>query len=125
MCPFKKITDWERKNFDVPKSGDAEKRKEAETETFNDLSKDIQQLLCDAHEEFRNPNPADRLLGINKRMVALLTITAYEARRTNRLMIFLTLIILFLTGLLVFRDFTKKEPSRSEQEPKTSQNAQP
>src|ERR1017187_6932798 len=117
MNPFAKITSWKRKDFTPPPSTEAEikKRFEAETETSHDLEKDIQQLLCDAHEEFRNPNQSDRLLGINKRMVALLAITAYEARRTNLRMTFLTIIILVLTGLLVFKEFYRKETTRENQ----------
>lgn len=101
MCPFKKITDWERSNFDAPKPEDVENRNTAVKETHNDLRKDIQQLLCDAHEEAQRGS----LVGVNKRMTALLTITAYEARITSWWLKWLTVIIAVETLVLVYLAF--------------------
>jgi uncharacterized membrane protein YdfJ with MMPL/SSD domain len=98
--PFKHITNWKRKDFDELKPEDVANRKLAETETSHDLQKEIQQLLCDAHEEAQRQS----IVGVNKRMVALLTVTAYDTRITNWWLKVLTIIIAIGTVVLVIRE---------------------
>jgi uncharacterized membrane protein YdfJ with MMPL/SSD domain len=104
--PFKHITNWERKNFDTPKPENAENRKKAEEETLHDLQKEIQQLLCDAHEEAQRGS----IVGVNKRMVALLTVTAFETRITNWWLKVLTIVITIGTVILVIRKIFPHTP---------------
>ena len=110
MNPFKSITNWERKDFDVLKPEDAANRKLAETATLHDLQKPIQQLLCDAHEEAQRGSTA----GTQKRMVALLTVTAYEASLINWWIKALTFVIAIGTVALVLLELRPHDSPRKE-----------
>ncbi len=120
MLIFKKIRNWERKDFDPPlNTTQQEDRKLAEKEADHDLQKPIQQFLCDVHEESNRPpckksdNPQltyadDRILDAidkiscqNKRIVALQTVTAYETSKAANWMMLMTFAILILTAVLV------------------------
>ena len=111
MNPFKSITEWKRNSFDIPKPEDAENRKLAETATLHDLQKPIQQLLCDAHEEAQRGS----IVGVNKRMVALLTVTAHEQKLTNFWLIVLTVIIALGTVILICIELCPHDAARKEQ----------
>ena len=113
MNPFKSIRKWTRKDFsDIdPKWV---RRKIAEEETDRDLQKPVQQLLCDVHEESLAEIPKDtpndvkvllqlqRLIGAQKRMVSLQTVSAFQTGRTNILVFWLTVIIVVQTGFLIW-----------------------
>src|SRR5688572_2806257 len=96
MNPFQNIRKWSRNNFPDP---DQTKglRDLAEVETDRDLQKPVQQLLCDVHEESLNPLPPkapsetddhwnsrlvvlqlQRLIGAQKRMVSLQTVSTFQ-----------------------------------------------
>jgi len=111
MNPFKRITDWKRTDFSpTPQGEELRKRQTAEVETLHDLQKPIQQLLCDAHEEALTGS----IVGVNKRMVALLAVTAYETRLTNWWLKALTVVIAIGTILLVLIEFCPHNASWKE-----------
>jgi len=129
MNPFQDIRKWSRKNFPDP---DQTKglRHLAEVETDRDLQKPVQQLLCDVHEEALNPLPPkapgetddhwnlrlvvlqlQRLVGAQKRMVSLQTVSAFQTSRTNALVFWLTLIIVFQTFFLIWLTVSPRQSS--------------
>jgi hypothetical protein len=122
MNPFKDIRKWERKNFpDI--NPEWIRRKIAEEETDRDFQKSIQQLLSDVHEESLAEIPQDatndvkilfqlqRLIGAQKRMVSLQTVSTFQAERTSILMFWLTLIIAIQTGFLIWFTVSPRQTS--------------
>ena len=120
MNPFQSIRKWTRTNFSDPDQTKGLKYL-AEVETDRDLQKPVQQLLCDVHEESLNPLPPkapgetdehwnqrlvvlqlQRLIGAQKRMVSLQTVSAFQTSRTNALVFWLTLVIVFQTFFLIW-----------------------
>lgn len=93
-------TDWTRFNGE-PCSGNC-KRLIAECETKNDLSKPIQQLLCDVHEEIiQGRTPEENLAHAIKRMVAMQARVALDNEQLSKRLVFLTWSIAILTVVLV------------------------
>jgi hypothetical protein len=106
---------WLRKNFPDPEPN-LSLRELSELETSRDLQKSLQQLLCDAHEECLNPLPnkttdetqaenriilqLQRLVGAQKRTASLQAVIAFEASRTNTLILRLTFVIAILSVVL-------------------------
>lgn len=119
MNPFQNIRKWTRRDFP-----DADQTKGlrylAEVETDRDLQKPVQQLLCDVHEESLNPLPPiapgeteqhwnerlavlqlQRLIGAQKRMVSLQTVSTFQTERLSKLVMWLTVVIVIQTFLLI------------------------
>jgi hypothetical protein len=93
---------WRRVNFGDP-AGVPRHRTAAEIETSNDLSKPIQQLICDVREEAwaDGPSAPDKLVQMNIRMVAMMGRVALMQERAERRVLQLTWGILLLTLALV------------------------
>ncbi len=121
MNPFQNIRQWKRKDFAEDPDQTKGLRHLAEIETDRDLQKPVQQLLCDVHEECLNPLPPiapgeteqhwnerlavlqlQRLVGAQKRMVSLQTVSAFQTSRTNALVFWLTLVIVVQTFFLIW-----------------------
>lgn len=120
----KDIRDWERKNWPDIDFNKCDRRCIAATETDRDLQKEVQQLLCDNHEEALAPimtkedweglpNSEKRLhlalqkiMGMNKRMVSLQVVLAYQAQRTTNIVTLFTVIgIIFAFLSLILSGF--------------------
>lgn len=114
LNPFKDIRDWTR----IPFKEDlgSRVRELAALETDHDLQKDVQNLLCDVHEEAMDPTinweimtvpehqlhlALQKLMGINKRLASLLTVSALETARVNALVMWLTLAIIVQTTVVI------------------------
>lgn len=110
MWPFKDIKDWDRVDFDGTLSDVRRKlREECETRTRHDLQKPVQQFICDVHEEADRETPEepwpnltygetrtlyalDSLARQNKRLTALLAVSAYQTGVTNKVLVTLAFI---------------------------------
>jgi hypothetical protein len=125
LNPFRDIRNWTRVPFKEDRGSPV--RALAALETDHDLQKEVQNLLCDVHEEALDPiitkevweqmeGPERRLqlalqklMGTNKRLASLLTVSALETARSNSLLLWLTVIIILQTfaviGLTVFALF--------------------
>lgn len=99
-------------------------REAAALETDHDLQKEVQNLLCDVHEEALHPVISkeewqqmdgverrlqlalQKLMGTNKRLASLLAVSALETARLNSLLLWLTVFIILQTfaviGLTIF-----------------------
>jgi hypothetical protein len=114
LNPFRDVRDWTR----VPFKEDlgSRVRELAALETDHDLQKDVQNLLCDVHEEAMDPTinwkimtvpehqlhlALQKLMGINKRLASLLTVSALETARVNALIMWLTLVIIVQTIVVI------------------------
>jgi hypothetical protein len=96
-----------RKDFDLTLLEGKNYRERAEIETSRDLSKSVEQLLCDFHdvaEQVINPQTRHAIenvewysLQAQKRMVGMMAKVALENRRLQNWMLVLTIIIAFLT----------------------------
>ncbi len=81
---------WNRMNFDEKKLADLKKEKKfreiAEIETNRDLAKQIEQLLCDVHEEIHNPDrtPLENIASAQKRMVSLMARVAISNDKLSK-----------------------------------------
>jgi hypothetical protein len=113
MNPFQNIRNWTRKDFDESDEEKKARRERARVETDHDLQKPVQQLLCDVHEESLAPVPTtsegaaivfqlQRLIGAQKRMVSLQTVSTFQTGRTNALVFWLTAIIVIQTFVLIY-----------------------
>ena len=121
MNPFRSICKWKRKDFAEDPDQTKGLRHLAEVETDRDLQKPVQQLLCDVHEESLNPLPPiapgeteqhwnerlavlqlQRLVGAQKRMVSLQTVSTFQTGRTNALIFWLTLVVVAQTSVLIW-----------------------
>jgi hypothetical protein len=101
---------WRRKNYDLKYLEGKSPRERAEIETTRDLSKPIEQLVCDYHdiaELVIDPNAAKAadmnwfLIQAQKRMVSLMGRVALEHERSSRLLVRLTWVLVFLTIAIV------------------------
>jgi len=121
MNPFQNIRQWKRKDFAEDPDQTKGLRHLAEIETDRDLQKPVQQLLCDVHEECLNPLPPrapgeteehwnearmllqlQRLVGAQKRMVSLQTVSTFQTSRMNALVVWLTVVIVLQTVALLW-----------------------
>jgi hypothetical protein len=105
--PVKK---WTRKNYDMKKLDGCSERERAEIETTRDLSKPIEQLVCDFHdkaEEVIDPNSSKAadvnwcLIQAQKRMVSLMGRVALEHQKSTKQLICLNKLIVILTIAIV------------------------
>jgi len=94
---------WKRKSFDESILSSLSNRERAEVETNRDLSKPIEQLLCDVHEETHNPNrsPEENIASAQKRMVSLMARVAISSDKSATIMTCLTYAIVAMTFVLV------------------------
>jgi hypothetical protein len=117
LNPFRDIRNWIRVPFAEDRGSPV--RELAALETDHDLQKEVQNLLCDVHEEaldpiIRNeewqqmPLPEKRLqlalqklMGVNKRLASLLTVSALETSRLNSLLLWLTVAIILQTFVVI------------------------
>jgi hypothetical protein len=122
LNPFRDIRDWTRVLFKEDLGSPV--RTLAVLETDHDLQKEVQNLLCDVHEEALHPIIKDeewqqmpaperrlhlalqKLMGTNKRLASLLTVSALETARVNSILLWLTAVIILQTfaviGLTLF-----------------------
>jgi hypothetical protein len=117
LNPFRDVRDWTRVQFAEDRGSPV--RPLAVLETDHDLQKEVQNLLCDVHEEALDPIitndqwqqmplPEQRLqlalqklMGVNKRLASLLTVSALETARVNSLLLWLTGVIILQTFLVI------------------------
>jgi hypothetical protein len=117
LNPFKDIRNWARVPFKEDRGSPV--RKLAVMETDHDLQKEVQNLLCDVHEEALDPIISEeewkrmegpdrrlhlalqKLMGTNKRLASLLTVSALETGRINSLLLWLTIVIIFQTFAVI------------------------
>jgi hypothetical protein len=104
----KDFTKWNRLDLEAPgdqslSETDPARRKDAERQTYNDLRKPIQQLICDVHEEASTPNRSveGSLLHATKRMVSMMGRVALAHERSTNILIWLTVVIAVLTCVLL------------------------
>lgn len=104
---MKDFTSWERINLDPPGQAPLSEeqqgiRKLAEDETNRDLTKPIQQLLCDVHEEVHQTHRSveQNLLHANKRMVSMMARVALSNEHYSGVLRKLTWVLVFLTFIL-------------------------
>ena len=105
--PIKK---WKRKNYDLTLLHGKTYEQRAEIETTRDLSKPVEQLVCDFHDIAElalatdKPQSVDMnvlLMQAEKRLVSLMGRVAIEHKRTSDFLVILTIILGVLTiGLL-------------------------
>lgn len=102
-------TKWKRVNLES--SGqrsltetDGPRRRRCEEETNRDLSKPIQQLICDVHEEASDQDRTCELsqLLATRRMVSMIGRVALEHERSSTMLVRLTWWLVFLTIAIVF-----------------------
>jgi len=93
------VQKWKRMNFDEEKLKTLDPRRRAELETNRDLVKQVEQLLCDVHEETHNDRrtPLENIASAQKRMVSLLARVAISNERTTKTIIGLTWAITAMT----------------------------
>ena len=105
---------WTRRDYDLHYLHGKSERHRAEIETNRDLSKPIEQLVCDFHDiaeialAGKPPDPADPnslLIHAEKRMVSLMGRVALAHERTSRWLVALTVIGLLLTAVLTWLTF--------------------
>lgn len=119
MNPFQNIRNWTRKDFDEADEEKKARRERARIETDRDLQKPIQQLLCDVHEESLASVPAtsegaaiafqlQRLIGAQKIMVSLQTVSTFQTGRTNALVAWLTVVLMLQTFALLYLSFSPR-----------------
>src|SRR4051794_30439181 len=117
LNPFRDIRDWTRVPFKEDLGSPV--RELAALETDHDLQKDVQNLLCDVHEEALLPTitkeeweqmggperrlqlALQKLMGTNKRLASLLTVSALETERLNSLLLWLTAVIILQTFAVI------------------------
>ncbi len=101
---------WKRKNYDLKKLEGRSERERAEIETNRDLSKPIEQLVCDFHdiaEVAMTPGVAAaadmNMLQIQaeKRMVSLMGRVAIEHERSSNRLVWLTWALAVMTFVLI------------------------
>ena len=81
-------------------------RKRAEEEANLDLKKDLVHLLTDIHDELLQDRPAnENLVHAQKRLASLQVRMARSADRQSRIMCWLTWVLIFLTGVMLFKMF--------------------
>jgi hypothetical protein len=101
---------WRRKNFDPKLLHGRTERERAEMETNRDLSKPVEQLVCDFHDmaelvmDPKSPNAANVnwfLIQAQKRMVSMMGRVALEHKRSSNWLVVLTWVVGFLTVALL------------------------
>jgi hypothetical protein len=105
---------WKRKNFDLKKLEGLSERERAELETDRDLSKPIEQLVCDFHDiaEVAMTVQETKIdmnmlqMQAEKRMVSLMGRVAIEHERSSKRLMWLTLVLVFMTLVLVWLTIT-------------------
>jgi hypothetical protein len=102
---------WIRKDYDLDYLHGKSPRERAEIETSRDLSKPIEQLVCDFHDVAEialaktqpdEVNANSLLIHAEKRMVALMGRVALAHERTSRWLVWLTVVLVLLTAVLVW-----------------------
>jgi hypothetical protein len=102
-------TNWKRVNLESPGQPslteiDLARRRQCEEETNRDLTKSIQQLICDVHEEASDPSRPHELsqLLATRRMVSMMGRVALEHERSSAALIRMTLWLVVLTVVIAF-----------------------
>jgi hypothetical protein len=102
---------WKRKNYDLKFLEGKSPRDRAEIETNRDLSKPIEQLVCDYHdiaEIVMDPNAAKGadmnwfVIQAQKRMVSLMGRVALAHERTSKMLVVLTFVLVSMTAVLIW-----------------------
>jgi hypothetical protein len=124
---------WVRKNYntDLLPKGRGSERARAEMETTRDLSKPIEQLVCDFHDmaeaviDRNSAKPEDvnwHLIHAQKRMVSLMGRVALEHKRSSdslvrltRVLMFLTVVLLLFTAYLSYDAYLKSKTDEKQQ----------
>jgi hypothetical protein len=114
LNPFRDIREWTRVPFREDMGSPV--RQDAALETDHDLQKEVQNLLCDVHEEALHPSinweimtiperqlhlALQKLMGINKRLASLLTVSALETGRVNAMVMWLTVVVMAQTIVVI------------------------
>src|ERR1035438_4394624 len=89
---------WQRRDYDLALLSGKQPRERAEIETTRDMSKPIEQLVCDSHDMAErvideNSAPAHVnwcLMQSQKRMVSLMGRVAIEHERNSKWLVWLT-----------------------------------
>jgi hypothetical protein len=106
---------WKRRSYDESKFKGLSPREVFELEAQRDMEKDIEQLVCDVHEEthsIKHPDPTlNGLLNLSaaqKRFASLMGRVALSNDKVARQMLWLTGAILLLTAAIVLIELLKK-----------------
>lgn len=97
---------WKRRDFDLSLLEGKSPREKAEIETTRDLTKSIEQLVCDFHdmaqvaEQEGLSAESRRLLHAQSRMVSMMGRVALTNERTSRVMVWLTISMAVLTATM-------------------------
>ena len=102
---------WDRKDYDLKVLDGKEPRERAEIETTRDLSKSIEQLVCDFHDiaEVAMAPGVTKAIDMNmlslqaqKRMVSLMGRVAIEHKRNSDWLVRLTCVLVVMTAVLIW-----------------------
>jgi hypothetical protein len=94
---------WRRKLFDESKLAGLSRRATSELETDRDMAKDVEQLVCDVHEETHDPGrePLANIAGAQKRMTSMLARIAKSNDVVARRILWLTWAIAVMTLVIL------------------------
>ncbi len=94
---------WKRKLYDEPKLAGLPRRERSELETDRDMDKEVEQLVCDVHEETHDPGrqPLENIAGAQKRMTSMLARVALSNQRVADRMLCLTWAIGVMTFVML------------------------
>jgi hypothetical protein len=105
---------WKRKDYNLKKLEGLSERERAELETNRDLSKPIEQLVCDFHDiaEVAMTAQGTKIdmnmlqMQAEKRMVSLMGRVAIEHQRSSKLLVWLTVVLVIMTSVLIWLTIT-------------------
>jgi hypothetical protein len=94
---------WKRKLYDESKLDGLSRRERSELETDRDMDKEVEQLVCDVHEETHDPSRTDlaNIAGAQKRMTSMLARVALSNQRVAHQMLCLTWAIGIMTFVML------------------------
>jgi hypothetical protein len=95
---------WRRRIFDESKLEGLSLRERSELEIDRDMIKDIDQLVCDVHEESGNPKrqPLENITGALKRMTSMLARVSKSNDALAKRMFWLTVAITVMTAVILW-----------------------
>lgn len=95
---------WIRKQFDESKLAGLSRRERSELETDRDMVKEVDQLVCDVHEETHDPGrqPLENIAGAQKRMTSMLARVAKSNDVVASRMLWLTVAITVMTAVILW-----------------------
>lgn len=106
---------WKRNIFDESKLAGLSRRECCELETDRDMDKEVEQLVCDVHEETHDPKrqPLENIAGAQKRMTSMLARVAKSNDVVARQMLWLTWAIAAMTAVILWFTYLMYQQSKA------------